>query len=816
MLIEIFNFRCISYRKIELPESGTVLFRGDNGVGKSTTFLAIRWCLYGKPLGVKNKSESAGRPSVILKTGDLTVQRWAYTADLLVVFNGASYKGAEGQGIIDAIYGNLNTWTSSCYLAQDCLHMLCKSKADERYKLIYDLTFGDTQNPNDQVEKVEKEVKKCNEELSKVRREQTMLEGKMGDTIPERFRFSSILEYETETSSLEEEMKSSTETLGKAEKERIAIEKKLAERGILEDRLSESEKILAEVESKLANFNHDKLNNERVQLEKELKDIETAKRYANRLRELSKGRHILDAIDDENLLNFVLKWGKDVEPIGKTLGTVRNRTKMGLEESAKYDQWQKDKSEYEKEKNRIILYNKNLEVEILKAEENNKLAGIYDKYSNLKRNVESSPVHGESKRDLLARKSDVVDKLSEHVCPCCENSLVIRSGKLVKGNCPKERSELETELEYIEKMESEWVKYERDKRQIESIVSIYGDISPRERMDVDKLKSSFKKLSPSPFDGKCPHQEVKASETLKRLLGDMEDVKSTFDDLSIVDLISYAKVLDEWKELTTKSLPSYSPESEQENRRRLEDLTQKLRQMSELTGERKALIASIDSSRQKLLGTVVEEGLAKMIDEKIQGARINIDSLSAEIKMIRDEKIMFELGEKRGELEKRAKDILDRLSSLDRLLKLSENLTYESMKEITESIQASANRVLETIYESGDDGVPMKILLKTERETKGGKGTNCINIEVVDKGIMYGNVDDLSGGEKNLLSFALVVALSKTSNSKFLILDESFNSISETKRPGCMNAIEEYLSDKCVCFVLHITNPDIYTKVIEI
>lgn len=817
MLVEIFNFRCISYRKIELPDSGTVLFRGDNGAGKSTTFLAIRWCLYGKLLSVKNKSETSGRPSVILTSGDLTVQRWANTADLLVIFKGVSYKGAEGQGIIDAIYGNLNTWTSSCYLAQDCLHMLCKSKADDRYRLIYDLTFGDTQNPNDQIEKVEKEVKKCNEALSDIRKEQLKLEGKIGQEVPTCFRFSEVMEYENSILSLLESIESSASALKDAEKERRIVEKKLTERGVLEDRISESEKILEEVERKLADYDVKMLNDERERLEKEALNIDKAKKRASRLRELSRGRHVFDALNDEKLLNLMMKWGKDISPLGKTLGSAKKRAEVNVEESVKYDKWQADRAEYDKEKSRVVLSNKNLELEIMKAEENNKLADIYDKYSGLLMRIESYPVHNTSKEELLTRKSEIVDKLSEHVCPCCENSLVMRGGKLIKGKRFEERSDLEKELSSIKELEEEWVKYEKDKRQMESIASIYGNIDPRKRIDVEGLRTGFKKTTPGPFDGKCPYQEVKASVALKSFLEDMTSLGASFDDLSVVDLLSGVKLLDEWKELTSQSPGCcYSAEAEQENRDRLSALMQGLRRMSELFGEKKALISSIDSSRQKLSLVVVEEGLIERIDSVIRDAISNIKSLEEGVMALRGEKNVFELGNRRDNLERNAKEILDKLSGLDRLLKLSESLTYESMKEITESIQASANKVLETIYEGGDGGEPMRVVLKTEKESKGGKGTNCINIEVVDKGIVYGNVDDLSGGEKNLLSFALVVALSKTSNSKFLILDESFNSISESKRPGCMNAVEEYLSDKCVCFVLHITNPDMYTKVIEI
>lgn len=63
------GIRCYNSSQFIFKEDKVTLIKGKSGIGKSTIFEAITWCLYGKIKGIKNKNiEGAGtysRKSVV-------------------------------------------------------------------------------------------------------------------------------------------------------------------------------------------------------------------------------------------------------------------------------------------------------------------------------------------------------------------------------------------------------------------------------------------------------------------------------------------------------------------------------------------------------------------------------------------------------------------------------------------------------------------------------------------------------------------------------------------------------------------------------
>jgi DNA repair exonuclease SbcCD ATPase subunit len=161
MYIIIENFRKHKKLELQLCEGEIVLFKGDNGVGKSTVFNAIYWCLYGTLRKVSSKwATNSTVLRVTLQFQGCTVIR-SKNPDLLKVSLGeGEYNDDVAQSQIYQIYGDESFWINCCYSRQETKNIFLKGTENERMELLNNLSFNNTD--------VEKIRNKINTKISQI------------------------------------------------------------------------------------------------------------------------------------------------------------------------------------------------------------------------------------------------------------------------------------------------------------------------------------------------------------------------------------------------------------------------------------------------------------------------------------------------------------------------------------------------------------------------------------------------------------------------------------------------------------------------
>src|SRR3990172_2075106 len=124
MKVKIENFRCHTFFECTFEANKIILLKGCSGIGKSTIFEAIKWCLYGSMRAVYPNKNSNVKTVVTLEMtipdsskiiSDLTIVRQTRPS-LLKLYDNVSpeaepYLDDVAQSLIDRIFGNKNFWS---------------------------------------------------------------------------------------------------------------------------------------------------------------------------------------------------------------------------------------------------------------------------------------------------------------------------------------------------------------------------------------------------------------------------------------------------------------------------------------------------------------------------------------------------------------------------------------------------------------------------------------------------------------------------------------------------------------------------------
>jgi DNA repair exonuclease SbcCD ATPase subunit len=155
------NFRCWESINLDIRIGSVTLIKGSSGIGKTTIFQAIAWCLYGNiRLVAPNHSEKAKTFVTVelpyLKN-NLKINRQKNPNRLLVSFGTNSYEDKIAQSFIDNIFGNYDIWLSSCYIGQGCRNSFLTSTNAGKMDLLNTIAFHE-EDPNIYIEKIDNKI----------------------------------------------------------------------------------------------------------------------------------------------------------------------------------------------------------------------------------------------------------------------------------------------------------------------------------------------------------------------------------------------------------------------------------------------------------------------------------------------------------------------------------------------------------------------------------------------------------------------------------------------------------------------------------
>jgi len=132
------------------------------------------------------------------------------------------------------------------------------------------------------------------------------------------------------------------------------------------------------------------------------------------------------------------------------------------------------------------------------------------------------------------------------------------------------------------------------------------------------------------------------------------------------------------------------------------------------------------------------------------------------------------------------KDETKKYAVLDKLrLKALETET-QALDSTIASINLELAYQLERLFDT-----PITVRFETTKALKNGQSKYCINLAVNYRGVMYDDINQLSGGEAGRVSLAVTLALNKTASSPMLMLDESLSTLDEELVDTVVDALKE-------------------------
>ncbi len=163
MEISLNNFLCHLNRTFFFKEGFTAII-GENGVGKSTIFLGLRWCLYGNVKGIDPFTPiPKKRTEVNVKMGNIIINRKNSPMEVKFTSGKQIFTGKEATGIINKLFGSEDVWLSSSFMEQKEKSKLLdvsnsESANKERMSLLQKIAFGEDE-PSIIIENISQEIK---------------------------------------------------------------------------------------------------------------------------------------------------------------------------------------------------------------------------------------------------------------------------------------------------------------------------------------------------------------------------------------------------------------------------------------------------------------------------------------------------------------------------------------------------------------------------------------------------------------------------------------------------------------------------------
>lgn len=154
MELVIFGFRCYEQTTCYKFELGEVIrVKGVSGVGKTTIFQAIQWCLFGYPTAIYPRGKTKIKTCVTLTTPDWSITRKKNPGFLELVWGNERQEDKVAQATINSLFGNRDIWRVCCYLPQNDVCPLLGFSNNQRMEIIESLVFLD-EKPEEDINKI--------------------------------------------------------------------------------------------------------------------------------------------------------------------------------------------------------------------------------------------------------------------------------------------------------------------------------------------------------------------------------------------------------------------------------------------------------------------------------------------------------------------------------------------------------------------------------------------------------------------------------------------------------------------------------------
>jgi exonuclease SbcC len=432
---------------------------------------------------------------------------------------------------------------------------------------------------------------------------------------------------------------------------------------------------------------------------------------------------------------------------------------------------------------------------------------------------DKSPQLEEKKKQLeIAKRS--LDILT---CPHCLGSVRYHERRLIPQQerpiDPAQYKRLEEEVDRLRQevakrnsalWEKETVEAKRtplikELERVKAIRSAYGSVEEPPVYDLDKLtkeRTDLARVALSPVDIETARGQARRLE----LQTERDNL-----DLTPVPEVDLTTAEQEYRELSKVQVVSldYDPRPIKERRQLQEELAKLTIEDSEDTSElprleeRLAIENEAKPKRTKLLAErdalrlSIDKILLEPVEEKLISTKLKLEETKQRHKLDDYSVKMIEYNNYLREKGERLEEYKRSIEGLTNLKDIAQRVRYELLERVIATINSKMEEVLGFLFED-----PITVSLSLYREKRNKELKPQVNLAISYKGGDYDNIGQLSGGEGDRVSLALIIALSYISGSPLLLLDETLSSLDGTYREACTKALR-LLSDKLVLVISH-------------
>ena len=854
MHVKIVGFKCHLDSSYDFDPDSMILLRGESGAGKSTVLQAIFWALYGSMRGVYNNTGQIKKCSVTLQINQLIIYRQKRPELLQVTIinpidrTERMYVDTVAQQIIDQAFGSKELWKSCSYVCQKERCSLLSGSSAERLSLLNQLSF-DQDTPKDYITKIDQQLKDINKKFIEVQATFTAEVGlytqqlntrpvtvTLTDEQINKLRVE-ITNLEQETNRLYQEVLTHERNIGSYNMVTTQLsqtEAQLVSLGVIEydedqynrrvSEINDTIKRLREQITLIRHYNNIKSQSEKLQL-----DINTNKAQKDNID--SQINTLLESIciSEEKLREM----GYDSSvPINVTSQMIWQSTQQETQRQKHMSESQQLGCDYRQESINNIVKKLQKEVSMVQNMERNvqiynRLKSLQSQLTNLglvPTDVTSERITEleEQSKALALEISELKKGLELLQCPECSKPLRYVNNQLVPG----ERDPVDPSR--IQQKEAEYNNILNQIRTIRAGIQFKGEIHSIEAQlnhinieEVEKYMHQPKNISqhqglisrymriqiiPPPTHSSSYLQSILSHNQLVSNKSQLETQKQQL-------LSRNTELINQLSKIQIPEIPSNDMTSLNTEITKYESELKSLRTIRQKNlqhmATQKQLVSSINALKKQQ--EKLEQSLnptAKTTYENNQQQLQNNKTKHIEAQYSKD--IMT----RQKQLETKRQvvlDLNDDLISLQRLKQNAINVECKQLQDTVDNINQTLSDILPLFFtEPIDMTLQLYKMLKTKKQIKPG-----LNISIKYMGVEYDNINQLSGGEGDRISLALVLALNQVSNSPVVMLDECVSSLDGTLKEACIRAMKK-LDGKTIICVDHEGVEGYYDKTIVV
>ena len=333
-----------------------------------------------------------------------------------------------------------------------------------------------------------------------------------------------------------------------------------------------------------------------------------------------------------------------------------------------------------------------------------------------------------------------------------------------------------------------------------------------------KLQNLITKLASIKFISPSSHVSVN-SENLTNLynyltlLNNKADIENKIGRLEIPEVENKIRELEELENgyvmeqeriKNNQILVSKHQETENKRMKELNRLETLKRNEEQRYCKEKEMEERVNHERSRLEKEIaIKEQELLQIESQLKPVReeyLNLQNL-CKVKKERYEAALYgaECVKRGKELEAKREKLIELQNDMIALQNLKTKAVEIECKQLEDTVN-NINSFLETTLPIFfPDPIEVKLLLYKEIKAKKGNYKPGLNLEISYKGMMYDNINSLSGGEESRVNLAMLLALGMCNNSPLLMLDECVSSLDANLKESCLEAIKLIPNKTIIC-----------------